>query len=86
MKDNRCFICKFNHEDKIKTNDDVIYDPRGNAKSIPLCYSHSVEFFKSGQKTFVLRYREIFAGKFGMDSDMELVNYFTGEARNRSWY
>lgn len=86
MKDNRCFICKYNQDDKEKTNDDVIYDGRGNAKTIPLCYHHSVEFFKGGQKTFIFKYKEIFVGKFGIESDTDLVSYFTGESRYRSWY
>jgi hypothetical protein len=86
MKDNRCFICKFNHEETLKTNDDVLYDGRGNSKSIPLCYLHSVEFFKGGQKVFIFKYKEIFLGKFGIESDADLINYFTDESRNRTWF
>lgn len=86
MKDNRCFICKFNNEETLKANDDVIYDKTGNAKSLPLCYNHSVEFFKSGQKAFVMKYKNIFVGKFGIESDMELIEYFTDANRARTWY
>ena len=83
MKDNRCFICKFNQEETLKVNDDVIYDNRGNARSVPLCYSHSVELFKSGQNCFVVRYRELFDGKFGSEKDADLIYYFT-EVRHRA--
>jgi hypothetical protein len=83
MKDVRCFICKFCELETVKTNDDILYDGKGQARSLPLCYGHSVEFFKSGQKAFIRKYRQIFMGKYGVESDMELVDYFTSEERNR---
>jgi hypothetical protein len=86
MKDNRCFICKFKEDYKLKTNDDIIYDARGNSMTLPLCYGHSVELFKSGQKSFVSKHKYVFAGRFGVESDMELVNYFSPQRRERSWF
>ncbi len=86
MKDNRCFICKFKQENIPKTNDDVIYDARGNSKVIPLCYGHSVELFKTGQKAFLSKHRHIFTGSFGLENDLELMDYFNPQARDRSWY
>jgi hypothetical protein len=83
MKDNRCFICKFCELESAKTNDDILYDGKGQARTLPLCYGHSVEFFKSGQKAFIRKYRQIFVGKFGEDSDMELVDYFTSLEHDR---
>ena len=71
MKDNRCFICKFKQENIPKTNDDLIYDAKGNSMVVPLCYGHSVELFKTGQKSFL---------------NLELVNYFNPSAKDRSWY
>ncbi len=66
-----------------KTNDDILYDGKGQARSIPLCYGHSVEFFKVGQKAFIKKYRPIFNGKFGTDSDMELVDFFNRPNHDR---
>ncbi|MFP5386559.1 MAG: hypothetical protein ACLGHN_10800 [Bacteriovoracia bacterium] len=86
MKDNRCFICKFKEDYKPKTNDDVIYDARGNSMTLPLCYGHSVELFKTGQKSFINKHRFIFSGHFGVESDLELVNYFSPARRERSWF
>jgi len=83
MKDNRCFICKFNQEETLKESDDVIFDNRGNARSVPLCYAHSVELFKSGQNCFVTKYHEIFDGKYGSENDADLIYYFS-EVRHRA--
>lgn len=86
MKDNRCFICKFKQENIPKTNDDLIYDAKGNSMVVPLCYGHSVELFKTGQKTFLTKHKYIFSGSFGLENDLELVNYFNPTAKDRSWF
>ncbi len=86
MKDNRCFICKFKQLDTPKTNDDLIYDPKGNTAVISLCYVHSVELFKSGQKVFLQRHRHIFTGNFGVENDLELMNYFNPSDSGRTWF
>lgn len=86
MKDNRCFICKFKQDYSPKTNDDLIYDARGNTMTIPLCYGHSVELFKFGQKSFLNKHKHIFNGNFGLENDMELMTYFNTGKKERSWY
>lgn len=86
MKDNRCFICKFRQDFTPKASDDLIYDARGNTKAIPLCYGHSVELFKHGQKSFLNKHQHIFSGSFGMENDLELINYFNTDKKSRSWY
>lgn len=86
MKDNRCFICKFKEDQKLKTSDDTIYDPSGNSMTLPLCYGHSVELFKSGQKAFVSKHKNIFSGHLGVETDLQLVNYFSPPRRERSWF
>ena len=86
MKDNRCFICKFKQEETLKAKDDLIYDAKGNSMTIPLCYNHSVELFKTGQKSFLTKHKNIFSGNFGLENDMQLVNYFSTNRKERSWY
>ncbi len=86
MKDNRCFICKFKQEETLKSKDDLIYDAKGNSMTIPLCYNHSVELFKTGQKSFLTKHKNIFSGNFGLENDMQLVNYFSTNRKERSWY
>jgi hypothetical protein len=85
MKDNRCFVCKYNQDHVKKYTDDYIYDSKGKPVTLPLCYGHSIEFFKIGQISFVVKHRHIFAGAFGSETDLELVNYFK-RAPERSWY
>ena len=86
MKDNRCFICKFKQDSTLKSHDDMIYDAKGNQMALPLCYNHSVELFKTGQKSFLTKHRNIFDGNFGAENDMELVRYFDTNRKDRSWY
>ena len=86
MKDNRCFICKFKQDNTPKAADDLIYDAKGQTMTLPLCYGHSVELFKSGQKNFLTKHKNIFSGSFGIENDMELVNYISGGKKERSWY
>jgi hypothetical protein len=86
MKDNRCFICKYCQLETLKVKDDLIYDARGNSTTIPLCYSHSVELFKIGQKSFLTKHRNLFMGNFGVENDLELMSYFSTARKERSWY
>jgi hypothetical protein len=86
MKDSRCFVCKFKQVFKPKTCDDLIYDARGNSTTIPLCYGHSVELFKNGQKNFLTKHHQIFTGSLGIENDMKLVNFFNNERKDRPWY
>lgn len=57
MNDKKCFICKNCGKDSDnRLFLDYLYDQFGNTQTIPLCYVHSVEFFKVGQKQFVAKY------------------------------
>lgn len=86
MKDSRCFICKYNQDNTPKAKDDLIYDAKGKCMSLPLCYSHSVELFKSGQRCFFTKHRNIFVGNFGSESDLELINYFPDQNKAKAWF
>lgn len=85
MKDNRCFVCKYCQEQTPSTNHDFIFDGKGNSKPLPLCYNHSVELYKTGQKNFLNTYRTIFLGNFGFEGDLDLMNYFQTEPKYRAW-
>jgi hypothetical protein len=86
MRDDRCFICKFLQVDRTASNLDAIFDSAGNERSIGLCYSHSVELFKSGQHKFLGRYRDVFAGNFGFEADFDLVRTFKQSRKEIPWY
>lgn len=55
----KCLICKFKGKSTLSSTMSTIYQ-RGQNQHIPLCYSHSVEFFKSGQVKFMLKYQRDF--------------------------
>lgn len=86
MKDTRCFICKYRQDDTESVKDDLIYDAKGHSVALPLCYNHSVELFKTGQKTFLTKHKNIFTGNFGLENDMDLIEYFNTNRKERSWY
>jgi hypothetical protein len=44
---------------KVGTNNDTIYDGR-DERYVQLCYSHSVELFKTGQQKFMRKYKDNF--------------------------
>lgn len=85
MRDNRCFICKFLQKEVLKDKDDVLYDGKGNTMSLPLCYSHSVEFYKIGQSNFLLKHRNIFIGSYGYENDSDILDFFPGHKKDRAW-
>jgi hypothetical protein len=86
MRDNRCFICKYCQDNRLKTNDDLIYDAKGRTVKLPLCWGHSVELFKFGQKSFLERHRHIFNGAYGTERDKEIVNYFSDHKKSGAWF
>ncbi len=86
MKDNRCFICKFRQLATTISNHDAIYDGEGNGRLIGLCYAHSVELFKVGQRNFILRHRNVFANSFGFEEDSDLVSAFKQGRKDIPWY
>jgi hypothetical protein len=86
MKDNRCFICKYKQEDTEKVSEDLIYDAKGHSQALPLCYTHSVELYKTGQKNFLNKHRNIFIGNLGLENDLDLIEYFNVNRKERSWY
>jgi hypothetical protein len=84
MKDSKCLVCKFRDSDIPKVRDDLIYDAKGNSILLPLCYSHSVDLFKVGQISFIMKYKKVFSGTFGIEKESDLVNFFK-PYRDRTW-
>jgi hypothetical protein len=80
MKDSRCVICKYIGDNKQKElTKEKIY--RNSGKDIPLqlCYSHSWELFRVGQRKFLEMYKENFMQFFGTETEKELINYVKGD-------
>ena len=73
MKDVRCLICMYKGLIVVGTNNDVIYQARGEERQVQLCYTHSVELFKMGQQNFMIKYRENFKN---FESDRVLFTSF----------
>lgn len=80
MKDHRCLVCKYlgDHSEK-NLSRDKIYRERGQDIVIPLCYSHSWELFRMGQKKFLNQYKSNFMAFFGTETESALINYIKGE-------
>jgi hypothetical protein len=83
MKDERCLICKYlgDHSHK-ELSRDRIYRERGTDLMVLLCYGHSWELFRMGQRNFLAKYRENFMMFFGTESETELIDYAKGISRN----
>lgn len=52
-----CEACKALDQHNIGFHLDTIYQPGGYPAIIRLCYIHSVELFKTGQTSFMHKYR-----------------------------
>jgi hypothetical protein len=76
MKDKRCFICKYQGKMNVDTSSNELYGQRDKTLSILLCYTHSVELFKTGQTNFMQKYRPNFIGFYGMEDDKNAMNFF----------
>jgi hypothetical protein len=64
---------------KVGTNTDCIYTGP-EERHIQLCYSHSVELFRTGQKKFMAKYHENF-------SSMEFDSLsFASKNKRAVWY
>lgn len=53
----KCTACKSLGKNTSAYYKDFIYQNGSEATPINLCYGHSVELFKTGQSTFVLKYK-----------------------------
>ncbi len=80
---NCCYICKFKEESIPRANTDLIYDSKGNSRALPLCYGHSVELFKTGQKFFMEKHKYIYNCNF--EDDLEVVTSYS-DNRDRAWF
>jgi hypothetical protein len=82
MQDQRCLICKYlgdhNHKDLSK---DRIYRDRGADLLVPLCYLHSWELYRSGQRKFLSKYSPNFMQFFGTETEADLINYVKGSSK-----
>lgn len=72
----RCLICKYTKPDEeqtVKVN--YIYPGADRSIRIILCEAHSVELFKSGQRSFLTQYYSLFQGFYGNEEDAEVINF-----------
>ncbi len=53
----KCTACTSLGQDTLGPYRDFIYQNGSEVSTLNLCYRHSVELFKTGQFTFVLKYR-----------------------------
>jgi hypothetical protein len=83
MNDQRCLICKYlgDHSHK-ELSKDRIYRERGTDLMVPLCYGHSWELFRSGQRKFLAKYRENFMMFIGTETETDLIDYVKGNSKN----
>ena len=56
MNHERCTVCEHYGKIRVGQNLDLIFQNNGKQKVIPLCWSHSVELFKTGQTYFLTKY------------------------------
>jgi hypothetical protein len=72
-----CVACQSVGVDSPGEHKDFVYGTRKGSTTIRLCYGHSVEFFKTGQSNFVLKYRDTVDDDLGSkDTGKPLNNYF----------
>lgn len=72
-KDYRCFVCKYLGQSAQETASQLIYGKGSEQASFPLCYPHSVEYFKLGQVFFFEKYRKVFAGHVHSFEDEQIL-------------
>lgn len=87
MKDYRCMICKYqgDHSEK-ELSKDRIFRERGGPIIINLCYNHSWDLFRNGQKKFLEQYRSDFMAVFGTENESELIEHLKGTGKGfQSW-
>lgn len=77
MKDKDCFICGSQANTQRETFQNKLYSPRGKGLTISLCYNHSIELFKMGQATFMLKYKWNFTNFYGFEEDRPSINYYS---------
>ncbi len=79
MKDCRCVICKYSgdHGEKL-LNKDRIFRSQGRDVVVQLCYTHSWELFRGGQRKFLERYRANLMNFFGTETEQELIDFVKG--------
>lgn len=76
MNDHRCFICKYKGQTNTDTYGNEIYEPRGRSLTILLCYNHTIDLFKIGQKNFIVKHKPNFSDYFGFENDEHIMRYF----------
>lgn len=69
MNHERCTVCEHYGKIRVGHNLDLIFQKDGKQKVIPLCWSHSVELFKIGQKVFLTKYEGSLAS-YHLDSNV----------------
>jgi hypothetical protein len=71
MKEKTCLVCKHTGHLHAAVGRDAVYQHNGNQCFIDLCYHHSVEFFKTGQKKFIDKYQPTFLGLLNIEGPNE---------------
>ena len=80
MKDSRCVICKYLGDHRAKElHRGEIFRDKASSIGLSLCYFHSWELYREGQKKFIARYRPNFMEFFGTESEKELIEFIKGE-------
>lgn len=83
MNDCRCMVCKYlgDHASKELVKDHI-YRDKGPHLIVSLCYHHSWELFRMGQRKFLNQYRENFMQVFGTETEEELINHLKGNNKH----
>jgi hypothetical protein len=72
----RCLICKYTKPDLLQpVEPNTVYPAPDKSIRIHLCDAHSVELFKSGQITFLVKYYPMFLEYYGNEEDTEIIAY-----------
>lgn len=76
-------VCKYQGDHAAKELlHDNIYREHGAPIVVSLCYHHSWELFRAGQKKFLSRYQDNFMQVFGTETEAELIEYLKGKSRS----
>lgn len=75
MSEQLCLVCKYlgDHSNKVLSKD-RIYRNNETDLVVPLCYTHSWELFRNGQRKFIEKYRHNFMQFFGTESKSEFLH------------
>lgn len=73
MEDKRCFVCKYTDRPQVGVSTATFYTKTNAVVPLLFCTTHSVEFFKMGQKKFFEQYGDVFRASYGSESDERIL-------------